>query len=80
MSKALDKLRAARAENAARQRKLREQRAQNGIVPITLWVPENAAASFKRAADVCTAYHLDDRPVEVARVVEVATGKLRGIK
>jgi hypothetical protein len=39
------------ASSAERQARLRESRAKAGVIQVTVWLPETAAASFKEAAE-----------------------------
>ena len=65
---------------AERQARLRKRRADAGLVQCNVWLPAHAVASVQAAADAIIDGMIEGRRLEVARLVDRASGKLRGIK
>lgn len=65
-----------RAGNAARQAKWRAAQAAQGMVQITVLVHECAVPELKRAVELMAA----DPHLAVARLVDIRTGRLRGLR
>jgi hypothetical protein len=56
--------------------RLKERRAEAGLVQCNLWVPAGALAELKRAAELSR----ENPNLAVARLVDTRTGRLRGLK
>jgi hypothetical protein len=64
--------------SAQRQQKFRERRANNGLVPVTVFVPAGAAAEIKQlAAQLC--HEPSSRPVSIS-LQDSKTGRMKGVK
>ena len=61
---------------AQRQTRFRQKMAELGYVQVNVWVPASAAPSFKRASELVS----ENPDLEIGRMVNVRTGKLRGMK
>jgi hypothetical protein len=59
-----------------RQARLRTARAENGMVQCNVWVPSNAVADIKRAAEMIRA----NPTLTIASLVDTLTGKLSSLK
>jgi hypothetical protein len=64
------------ASSADRQRAFKARRAATGLVQCNVWVPAACAAELKLAAELMVA----DPDLRVARLMDVKTGRLRGLK
>lgn len=62
--------------NAERQRRFKARLSEAGFVQVNLWVTPESKADFERAAEL-----VRGRPgLTVARLVDIATGRLIGLK
>ena len=62
--------------SAQRQTRFRRKLAELGYVQVNVWVPASAAPGFKRAAELAS----ENPDLEIGRMVDTRTGKLRGMK
>lgn len=62
--------------NSQRQAALRERRKAEGLVQVNVWLPAEAAAELAIAAELIR----QNPNLRVARLVDVTTGKLAGLK
>jgi hypothetical protein len=62
--------------NAERQRRHKSKLAESGLVQVNVWLPAGAVADFQRAAEIVR----QNRKLTVARLVNVETGRLVGLK
>ena len=59
----------------SRNAKYEQAQRDNGLVKVTVWVPESTAADFKQAASVCVQH----RDFTIAQVRSVTTGRFMSI-
>lgn len=59
-----------------RQRRFKANMKAAGCIQVNVWVPAKAAADIQRAAELIR----QDPALTVARLVDVTTGRLKGLK
>jgi hypothetical protein len=64
------------ASSTERSRTLKERRAAEGLVQCNVWLPRETVAEFVRAAELIK----KERDLRLARLMDLRTGRMRGLR